>query len=89
MPFTFQIMDKDESILVVTLYNLSPGKGVIIGDSVAIAEPYLTNINFKYKDKQYQFGLVRVESPLVLVINGKKAGKDLQAGVQMTTFTKS
>jgi len=89
VPFTFQIMDKDESILVVTLYNLSPGKGALIGDSVAIAEPYLTHINFNNKDKQYEFGLVRVESPLVLVINGKKAGKDLQAGVQMTTFTKS
>eukprot|EP00088_Acartia_fossae_P004156 TRINITY_DN1176_c0_g1_i7.p1 TRINITY_DN1176_c0_g1~~TRINITY_DN1176_c0_g1_i7.p1 ORF type:complete len:458 (+),score=88.30 TRINITY_DN1176_c0_g1_i7:46-1374(+) len=89
VPFTFHLIDKDESILVVTLYNLSPGKGVIIGDSVAIAEPFLTNIDFTYKQRHYKFGLIRVESPLVLVINGKKAGKDLQAGVQMTTFPKS
>jgi len=89
VPFTFHLMDSDESILVVTLYNLSPGRGVIIGDSVAIAEPFLTNVNFSYKNKNYKFGLVRVESPLVLVINGKKASKDLQAGVQMTSFTKS
>ena len=30
----------------------------------------------------------RVESPLVLVINGRKAGRELQAGVRMSTFTK-
>jgi hypothetical protein len=32
--------------------------------------------------------IIRVESPLVLVINGKKAARELQAGVQITTFTK-
>jgi len=89
VPFTFVVMDAAGAALVVTLYNLSPGRGVIIGDSVAIAEPYLTEIDFTHQDQEYKFGVVRVESPLVLVINGKKASKDLQAGVQMTTFTKS
>ena len=36
-----------------------------------------------------KFDLIRVESPLVLVINGKKAGSDFQAGIQLSTFTKS
>jgi len=89
VPFTFCLMDAHQQILVVSLYNLSPGKGVIIGDSVAISEPYLTHVDFNHKDKYFKFGIIRVESPLVLVINGKKAGKELQAGVQMTTFTKS
>ena len=35
------------------------------------------------------FDLIRVDSPLVLVINGKKACADMQAGVELSTFTKS
>jgi hypothetical protein len=35
------------------------------------------------------FDLIRVDSPLVLVINGKKASGDIQAGVELSTFTKS
>jgi hypothetical protein len=35
------------------------------------------------------FDLIRVESPLVLVINGKKAARDLQAGIELSTFATS
>lgn len=89
VPFTFCLMDKTSRCLVVTLYNLSPGRGVIIGDSVAIAEPYFSRVELVHRGKDMKFDLVRVESPLVLVINGKKAARDLQAGVQMSTFTKT
>ena len=85
VPFTFCLTDADGKCLAVNLYNLSPGKGVIIGDAVAIAEPYFT----KVKVGEFEFGLIRVDSPLVLVINGKKASQDLQAGIQLSTFTKS
>ena len=33
------------------MYNLAPGKGVIIGDSVAIAEPFYSNVNLDIKDQ--------------------------------------
>jgi len=89
VPFTFIMVDKGGTPIVVTTYNLSPGKGVIIGDTVAIAEPYFSAIDIQHQDSQFSFSLVRVESPLVLVINGKKAGRELQAGVQMSTFTKT
>jgi len=89
VPFTFCLMDKEGSCLVVTLYNLSPGRGVIIGDSVAIAEPFFSRVEIVHEGKEIKFDLVRVESPLVLVINGKKAARELQAGVQMSTFTKN
>ena len=89
VPFTFIIVDTSGSPVVVTLYNLSPGKGVIIGDTVAIPEPHFTDINLSWEGVTYQFLLVRVESPLVLIINGRKASRELQAGVQMSTFTKT
>jgi len=89
VPFTFCLMDRQGHCLAVSLYNLSPGKGVIIGDSVAIAEPVLANIDFSHRDRGVKFQMIRVESPLVLVINGKKASRDFQAGVQMSSFTKN
>lgn len=87
VPFTFCLIDRHNRSLAVTLYNLSPGKGVIIGDSVAIAEPFFTRVSMSYKDQNYNFDLIRVESPLVLVINGKKGGKEMLAGVAMSSFT--
>jgi len=41
-------VDKELSCLVVSVYNLAQGRGPIIGDSVAIPEPYLTHIDAKY-----------------------------------------
>ena len=108
--------------MAVNLYNLAPGKGVIIGDSVAIAEPNFKRVDLNHKGQvclsasmsgqkqkgrnwavlEYdvvcrafclfqvvKFDVIRVESPLVLVINGKKANTEFQAGIQLSTFTKS
>ena len=48
---------------------------------------------YKYQWKSMfqavKFDLVRVDSPLGLVINGKKANTEFQAGIQLSTFTKS
>ena len=89
VPFTFCMTDRQGHCVAVNLYNLAPGKGVIISDSVAIAEPNLRRIDIKHKGQAVKFDLIRVESPLALVINGKKAGSDFQAGIQLSTFTKS
>nr|CAD7416820.1 unnamed protein product [Timema poppensis] len=149
---TFGMLDKAETCVAVTVYNLAQGKGVIIGDTVAIPEPYLsqvrfryedkvqvrgqgTNLNltspksgsrtryepgrylsqvrFKYKDKvrtgtvsshwstdwrlqvcqhcrqEYQMDCIRVESPLVLVVNGKKQGMDKLANIRLASIKKS
>lgn len=32
--------------------------------------------------------MLRVETPLILVVNGKKLGRNLQAGVQMSILKK-
>ncbi len=43
--------DRSGRIVAVNLYNLAPGKGVIIGDSVAIAEPYFTHVKAERGEK--------------------------------------
>ncbi|XP_068083092.1 tetratricopeptide repeat protein 5 [Anabrus simplex] len=89
VPFTFCMIDKAETCVAVTVYNLAQGKGVIIGDAVAIPEPYFTQVRIKYKSKDYCFDSIRVESPLVMVVNGKKIGRNQQASVRLCTFKKS
>ena len=49
VPFTFCMTDRKGYCVAVNLYNLAPGKGVIIGDSVAIAEPSFRKINILHK----------------------------------------
>lgn len=44
------MVDKEGTCVVITIFNLANGKGVIIGDSVAIPEPYMTDVNFSYKN---------------------------------------
>ena len=87
VPFTFCMVDRTGACLAVTIYNLSPGKGVIIGDSVAVSEPHFTRVQLDYGGRDISFPLIRVESPLVLVVNGRKGGKEMLAGVSMSSFT--
>ena len=47
---SFCMVDDDELCLPVSVYNLSQGSGVKIGDSVAIPEPYLQTIKVSHKD---------------------------------------
>lgn len=43
-------MDKDATCFSVTVYNLAQGQGVIIGDSVAIPEPFVQLVEVKHKN---------------------------------------
>ncbi|XP_025836601.1 tetratricopeptide repeat protein 5-like isoform X2 [Agrilus planipennis] len=88
VPFTFCMVDKQGECCAVTVFNIAETKGVIIGDSVAIPEPFITEIDFSFEENTFKFRLIRVETPCVLVVNGKKLGKEYQAGVQMSIFRK-
>ncbi|KAL3265748.1 hypothetical protein HHI36_009949 [Cryptolaemus montrouzieri] len=88
VPFTFCLIDETGTCIVVTVFNLADGRGVIIGDSVAIPEPFVTDVDFEYRALRYNFRLIRVERPLLLAVNGKLIQKHQAAGVQMSIFKK-
>lgn len=48
---SFCLTDEEKTTIVVTVYNLAQGKGVIIGDTVAIPEPFVTFNDFSFQDK--------------------------------------
>lgn len=44
------MVDEEKTCMAVTLYNLAQGKGVTVGDSVAIPEPFVIHHRFSYKN---------------------------------------
>ncbi len=79
--FTAVLADSNGDCAALTIYNLAGGQGVIIGNSVCIPEPWLEVQDFEFEsgDKKksvFKFNSIRVENPLVLVVNGRKWTKD-------------
>ncbi|KXJ17877.1 tetratricopeptide repeat protein 5 [Exaiptasia diaphana] len=75
LPYTFAMVDSQGICLPVTVYNMNMTSGFMVGDSVAIPEPFLQVTDFTEDDKTFKFESIRVDSPVVLVVNKKKLGK--------------
>nr|XP_040037410.1 tetratricopeptide repeat protein 5 [Gasterosteus aculeatus aculeatus] len=69
--FTFGMVDSEESYVVVMVYNRAESWGVLIGDTVVIPEPQLRRNSITHKDESFDFRSIRVDSPLLLLVNGK------------------
>ncbi|XP_039264737.1 tetratricopeptide repeat protein 5-like [Styela clava] len=79
LPFTFAMVDSNGECCAVTVYNLAQGKGVIIGDSVAVPEPFFSKVDLTLLDKdstQCAFSSIRVNTPDSLIVNGKKLSSE-------------
>ncbi|KAK6185969.1 hypothetical protein SNE40_008094 [Patella caerulea] len=87
VPFTFCMVDSEGTCYPVNVYNIAPGQGMKIGDTVAIPEPYLQPIHVNHKHIEISFESIRVDSPMVLVVNGKKVGIDKQAPTVLAVNT--
>uniref|UniRef100_A0A8C3WNA0 Tetratricopeptide repeat protein 5 n=1 Tax=Catagonus wagneri TaxID=51154 RepID=A0A8C3WNA0_9CETA len=85
VPFTFGLVDSDGPCCAVMVYNMVQSWGVLIGDSVAIPEPNLRLHRIQHKGKEYSFSSVRVETPLLLVVNGKPQGSSSQAAATVAS----
>nr|KAF6394142.1 tetratricopeptide repeat domain 5 [Pipistrellus kuhlii] len=89
VPFTFGLVDSDGPCCAVMVYNMVQSWGVLIGDSVAIPEPSLRHHRIQHKGKDYSFSSVRVETPLLLVVNGKPQGSSSQAAATVASRPQS
>ncbi|XP_042557035.1 tetratricopeptide repeat protein 5 isoform X1 [Dipodomys spectabilis] len=88
VPFTFGVVDSDGPCYAVMVYNMVQSWGVLIGDSVAIPEPSLRLHRIQHKGKDYSFSSIRVETPLLLVVNGKPQGSNSQAAATVASRPK-
>ncbi|XP_019368762.1 PREDICTED: tetratricopeptide repeat protein 5 [Gavialis gangeticus] len=83
VPFTFGLADSEGPCFAVTVYNMVQSWGVLIGDSVAVPEPHLQHHHIQYQGKTFDFPGIRVETPLLLVVNGKIQGSHTQAAATL------
>ncbi|XP_059499921.1 tetratricopeptide repeat protein 5, partial [Stegostoma tigrinum] len=79
VPFTFGLMDTEGTCLAVMVYNIAESWGVLIGDTVAIPEPQLKQHSIDHNGKHFSFSNIRAESPLVLLVNGRKQSPTSEA----------
>ncbi|RVE60483.1 hypothetical protein OJAV_G00181250 [Oryzias javanicus] len=84
MAFTFGMVDSEEACVVVMVYNAANSWGVLIGDSVVIPEPNVKRHSITHKDQSFDFKSIRVDSPLLLIVNGKKQNLQSQIPVSVS-----
>ncbi|OAD62374.1 Tetratricopeptide repeat protein 5 [Eufriesea mexicana] len=89
VPFAFCLVDEEKTCIAVTVYNLAKGRGITVGDSVAIPEPFVIHQKFSYQNNDFDFKSIRVETPVILVVNGRKLGREQQASAKLHTFKKT
>ncbi|XP_073994685.1 tetratricopeptide repeat protein 5-like isoform X2 [Rhodnius prolixus] len=87
-PFTCGCLEATGLIFVITIYNLTPGKGFLIGDTVFVPHPNYKMVNFHYKGKLYKFPSLRVDNPTVLIVNKKRLTMDYFTPYAMNTSEK-
>ncbi|CAB3232140.1 unnamed protein product [Arctia plantaginis] len=85
VPFTFAMVDESMECILVTVYNWADGRGAIIGDCVTLPEPQLTSHKVDSELAKYEFKSIRVNNPMVLLVNGKRVGRNQVASTCVTS----
>ncbi|KAG7247828.1 hypothetical protein CRUP_032731, partial [Coryphaenoides rupestris] len=84
MAFTFGMVDSEETCIVVMVYNTAESWGVLIGDTVVIPEPQVKRHSVTHKDQSFDFRSIRVDTPLVLIVNGKRQNAQSQIATRVS-----
>ncbi|CAL8241640.1 unnamed protein product [Merluccius merluccius] len=84
MAFTFGMVDSEETCIVVMVYNTADSWGVLIGDTVVIPEPQVKRQSVTHKDQSFDFRSIRVDTPLLLIVNGKRQTAQSQIAARVS-----
>ncbi|KAM8882339.1 tetratricopeptide repeat protein 5 [Synchiropus picturatus] len=84
MAFTFGMVDSEETCIVVMVYNTAFSWGVRIGDTVVIPEPQVKRHSITHKETSFDFRSIRVDSPLLLIVNGKRPNAQSQIAISVS-----
>uniref|UniRef100_A0A914ZXA2 Tetratricopeptide repeat protein 5 OB fold domain-containing protein n=1 Tax=Parascaris univalens TaxID=6257 RepID=A0A914ZXA2_PARUN len=95
IPFAFVGCDKNGTCLAFTVYNFSQNFGMIIGDLFSLADPFVIDVDVNEihcgrlsADHRIKFRAVRIQSPHVLLKNGKRMSLDCVAPCEIaSTYT--
>uniref|UniRef100_A0A2H1VDY4 SFRICE_011436 n=1 Tax=Spodoptera frugiperda TaxID=7108 RepID=A0A2H1VDY4_SPOFR len=85
VPFTFALVDESMECVLVTVYNWADGRGAIIGDCVTIPEPLMRTHKYEADDVSFDFKSIRINNPLLLLVNGKRVARNQFACTRVTS----
>lgn len=85
VPFTFALVDESMECVLVTVYNWADGRGAIIGDCVTIPEPLMRTHKYDADDVSFDFKSIRINNPLLLLVNGKRVARNQFACTRVTS----
>ncbi|XP_073998844.1 tetratricopeptide repeat protein 5-like isoform X2 [Rhodnius prolixus] len=76
LPFACGCIEANGEVFVITVYNLTPGKKIFVGDTITIPILDYKTVCFEYKDQFFEFQSLRVDNPTVLLVNQERLTQD-------------
>ena len=84
-PFVCICLDSTETCFAVNVYNIDTSKAPKMGDILTIPFPQKYVVNVVSSNESYEYGMIRVDSPLNIMINNRQLSKVSLAPLKLTT----
>ena len=84
-PFVCICLDTQYTCFAVNIYNIDTGKAPKLGDILTIPFPQRSTVDMVLGSEEYTFNMLRVDSPLQLMVNNRQLSNDVLAPLKLTT----
>lgn len=84
-PFICICLDSESNCFAINLYNIDCGKAPKLGDILTIPFPHRLDCNVVIDNTLLEYGFIRVDTPLNIMINNRKLSRDTLAPLKLTT----
>ena len=84
-PFVCICLDINSSCFALNIYNIDCGKAPKLGDVMTVPYPQKSVVNIVIDDVLNDFEMLRVDTPLNMMINNRQLPRDTLAPLKLTT----
>ena len=84
-PFVCICLDTESSCFALNIYNIDCGKAPKLGDVLTIPYPQKSAVNIVINNELHDFEMLRVDTPLNMMINNRQLPRDTLAPLKLTT----
>lgn len=84
-PFVCICLDTESNCFALNIYNIDCGKAPKLGDVMTVPYPQKSAVNIVIDNELNDFEMVRVDTPLNMMINNRQLPRDTLAPLKLTT----
>jgi len=84
-PFVCICLDTESNCFALNIYNIDCGKAPKLGDVTTVPYPQKSAVNIVIDNELNDFEMVRVDTPLNMMINNRQLPRDTLAPLKLTT----